>query len=150
MVDVMDAGKRSALMSRIRGKNTAPELHVRRGLWRAGFRYRLHSIGLKGKPDIVLRRWNAAVFVHGCFWHHHDQCKLAKLPSTRSGFWSEKLLGNRTRDERAVQMLRSQGWRVAVVWECAIRAAPEKTIRSLVTWVRSSHAELELRDEATP
>ena len=86
MVDVMSAEKRSALMSRIRGKSTGPELLVRNRLWRAGFRYRLHAKGLPGRPDLVLRKWKAVEFVHGCFWHRHAGCRYFRLPKTRSDF----------------------------------------------------------------
>jgi DNA mismatch endonuclease (patch repair protein) len=144
MVDVMDAGKRSALMSRIRGKNTTPELQVRRALWNAGFRYRLHSAALKGKPDIILKKWNAVVFVHGCFWHYHADCRLSKLPGTRPDFWAAKLIGNRERDQAAVESLRAKGWRVAIVWECALREDAGRSGRKLVRWLRGNRARLDV------
>lgn len=136
MVDVMSAGDRSALMSRIRGKNTAPELRVRKLLWQQGLRYRLHGVRLPGKPDLVFPRWRAAVFVHGCFWHRHTGCPLFRLPKTRTEFWDEKLRLNQQRDNRAVHALVEAGWRVAVAWECAIRITPDAVSRELATWIR--------------
>ena len=150
MVDVMTSDKRSALMSRIRGKDTAPEVLVRKLLWHSGLRFRLHESGLPGRPDIVLRRWRVAVFVHGCFWHHHDNCPLFRLPATRTDFWETKLVRNRERDLDAIRMLRMAGWRVAVVWECALRGDDEATGHSLVSWIHSdsTSAELLRRDES--
>lgn len=137
MVDVMSAEKRSALMSRIKGKNTAPEVFVRKYLWRAGLRYRLHTRGLPGKPDLVLKRWGAVVFIHGCFWHRHEGCPLFRLPKTRADFWDQKLRGNQTRDLKAIAALSADGWRVCVVWECALRSDPESTCQKLIDWIRS-------------
>ena len=136
MVDVMSAEKRSALMSRIRGKDTSPEMCVRKYLWEAGLRYRLHPGRMPGRPDMVLKRWNAVVFVHGCFWHSHAGCSFFRLPKTRVEFWEEKLRLNRERDERTVSALAADGWRVAIVWECAVRADPLATGHTLATWVR--------------
>jgi DNA mismatch endonuclease (patch repair protein) len=136
MVDVMSADKRSALMSRIRAKNTGPELLIRKYLWSAGFRYRLHNKRLPGKPDLVLPRWNATVFVHGCFWHRHAGCPYFRLPKTRAAFWDEKLAGNQARDSAAIAALIDDGWRVAVVWECAVRASSYATGRKLASWLQ--------------
>ncbi|MDZ4056810.1 MAG: very short patch repair endonuclease [Polynucleobacter sp.] len=132
----MSAERRSALMSRIKGKNTAPEVFVRKYLWRAGMRYRLHTSGLPGKPDLVLKRWDAVVFVNGCFWHRHSGCPLFRLPKTRSEFWDQKLRANQIRDLKAIAELSGAGWRVCVVWECALRAAPEQSCSHLVDWIR--------------
>lgn len=109
-------------MSGIRGKNTKPEILIRSKLHRQGFRFRLHVRDLPGKPDIVLPRYRAAIFVHGCFWHGHD-CPLFKLPSTRRDFWREKIERNQKNDLNAKKLLLDSGWRVGVVWECAIRGA---------------------------
>jgi len=109
-------------MSGIRGKNTKPEILIRSKLHRQGFRFRLHVRDLPGKPDIVLPRYRAAIFVHGCFWHGHD-CPLFKLPSTRRDFWREKIEHNQKNDLNAKKLLSDSGWRVGVVWECAIRGA---------------------------
>lgn len=115
----MSREKRSALMARIRGRNTGPEMIVRRLLYALGYRYRLHCRELPGKPDIVFRSRQVAVFVHGCFWHRHD-CGLAYVPKTRPEFWQRKFEGNVARDERTKRALESAGWRVIVVWECQL------------------------------
>lgn len=107
-------------MSGIRGKNTKPELLVRKGLHARGFRFRLHSPNVPGKPDLVLARYRAAIFVHGCFWHGHD-CHLFRLPSTNSQFWQEKIGRNRSRDLQVREQLATSGWRVMVIWECALK-----------------------------
>ena len=127
-------------MSGIRGKNTKPEMLTRRALFAAGYRFRLHRRDLPGAPDIVLPGRSVAIFVHGCFWHMHAGCKNAKLPSTRSEFWRDKLEGNVERDQRAVELLLSNGWRVLTVWECATRepAALAGLSESLSTWIEGS------------
>src|SRR6478609_6430348 len=122
MTDVFSRAKRSWVMSRIRCKNTNPELVVRSFLHRRGFRFRLHVNDLPGKPDIVLPKYRIAIFVHGCFWHHHARCRNATFPTTRSIFWRSKILGNKRRDAKAVRQLRSLGWDVLTVWECETAA----------------------------
>lgn len=124
MVDVLTPAQRQLNMSRIRGKDTKPELLLRRGLHALGFRFRLHRKDLPGRPDLVFPGRRAVIFVHGCFWHGHD-CPMCKLPATRPEFWQAKIAGNRDRDERAIRALGVAGWRVLVVWECAIHG-PEK------------------------
>lgn len=143
MADVMKPEQRSALMSRIRGKDTTPEKLVRAMLWRQGFRFRLHAKDVKGRPDILLPKWRAAVLVHGCFWHGHQNCRLFRLPSTRAEFWNQKLASNQARDQRTLTALSEAGWRVAVVWECALRDDPNALGHSLTSWMRSdaTHAE---------
>ncbi|WP_042301822.1 very short patch repair endonuclease [Paraburkholderia kururiensis] len=139
MVDVVDAATRSRMMSGIRGRNTKPEILVRRLLHRRGFRFRLDVRELPGRPDIVLPRYRAAIFVHGCFWHGHD-CPLFKWPQTRPEFWREKIARNRANDAKALAALAAQGWRIAIVWECAIRGADRDVgalIERLDTWLRS-------------
>lgn len=121
MVDVVSVAVRSAMMAGIKGKNTKPEMLVRKALFAEGYRFRLHRKDLSGNPDIVLPGCKVAIFVHGCFWHAHQRCRLAKLPATRPDFWREKLAGNAARDEAAVSALRLQGWRVLVIWECFLR-----------------------------
>jgi DNA mismatch endonuclease, patch repair protein len=114
---------RSAQMARIRARDTKPELRVRRALHAAGLRFRLHAKDLQGKPDLVFRSWRTAVFVHGCFWHRHQDrnCKLARLPKTKLEFWKPKLESNRARDLRVRADLEAQGWVVIEVWECRTR-----------------------------
>lgn len=121
MVDPLTAAARAARMSRIRTADTTPELRLRRLLWRDGFRFRLSDRSLPGKPDIVLPRWKAVIFVNGCFWHAHEQCRYFKLPGTRVEFWSSKLQANAARDKRVTEECRALGWRTITVWECALR-----------------------------
>lgn len=127
------------MMSGIRGKNTRPEVQVRRILHSAGFRFRLHVKKLPGTPDIVLPRFRAVVFVHGCFWHGHN-CPLFRLPATRSAFWKAKITRNRANDDRQRAALARLGWRVATVWECALRgqtALPgDELLGHLARWLR--------------
>ena len=122
------------MMSGIRGKDTKPELEVRRFLHRLGFRYRIHDKRLPGHPDIVLPRYRTVVFVHGCFWHQHPGCKLAAKPGTNVEFWRDKLRGNVERDARSMQRLSELGWRSVTVWECETGdlVALPGIIRSLV------------------
>lgn len=123
MADIVDPQTRSRMMSGIRGKNTQPEMLVRRILHAMGYRYRLHARELPGKPDIVFRRRRLAIFVHGCFWHRHSdpECRLARMPKSRVDFWQPKLEGNRRRDEANVAALEAAGWKVLLVWECQLR-----------------------------
>jgi DNA mismatch endonuclease, patch repair protein len=126
-------------MARIRGKDTKPELLVRRGLHAKGFRFRLHA-RLPGKPDIVLPGRRAAIFVHGCFWHGHD-CALFRLPGTRTDFWREKIAGNRARDKAAIERLQCDGWRTLTIWECSIRGKgrrdPQEVLDEIAIWLCS-------------
>lgn len=123
--------QRSQIMSRIRGKNTRPELIVRSFLHKHGFRYRLHVAALPGKPDILLPKFRTAVFVHGCFWHGHSNCKRSSLPSTRRELWKKKISGNSRRDRRSLSALRSKGWKPIILWECQIGKGEERLHRSL-------------------
>lgn len=120
MADVLTPAQRSLNMSRIRGRDTKPELVVRRGLHARGLRFRLHRRDLPGRPDLVLPRYRTAIFIHGCFWHGHH-CPMFKWPATRPDFWKRKIGGNRERDAAAVAALRREGWRVLLIWECAAR-----------------------------
>lgn len=119
-MDVLTPAQRQLNMSRIRGRDTAPELVIRRALHARGFRYRLNDRTLPGRPDLVFPKYKAVIFVHGCFWHGHD-CHLFKWPATRHAFWQAKINGNRSRDALSLQRLIDQGWRVLVVWECALK-----------------------------
>lgn len=137
MTDVFDSAKRSQLMSRIRSKNTKPELFVRKLLYGSGLRYRLNSKELPGHPDIVLKKWRTTVFVNGCFWHVHQGCRSAATPASNQIFWKEKLQTNRERDIRNYKLLREQGWRVLVVWECACKAKFAEELRTrMVQFIR--------------
>ena len=141
MVDTLTKAERSERMSRVRGKDTKPELIVRRMVHRMGYRYRLHLRELPGTPDLVLQSRKKAIFVHGCFWHRHpDQaCKLARLPKSRLDFWKPKLEGNRHRDRESQAKLRNMGWDVLVVWEC--QTADTDHIRNtLLSFLKEDHA----------
>lgn len=118
MVDRLTPERRSRLMSHVRSKDTTPELQVRRQLHAMGYRFRLYRKDLPGKPDIVLPKYGAAIFVNGCFWHRHRGCKKASMPSTNVEFWNEKFRRNVARDRKNVGLLRRAGWRVLTVWEC--------------------------------
>ncbi len=148
MADVVDAETRSRMMSGISGRNTRPEILVRKLLFSRGLRYRLHVKQLAGKPDIVLPRFHAVVFVHGCFWHQHD-CHLFRMPATRTEFWKEKIGKNAERDLRHYKTLLGEGWRVAKVWECALKGRTkrlhESVADSLVDWLNGESIELDIR-----
>lgn len=147
MADVVSPAKRSQMMSGIRGKNSLPELMVRKALFAMGYRFRLHRRDLPGNPDIAMPNRKIAVFVHGCFWHAHAACKYAKMPSTRQEFWSKKLQGNAERDQLASAKLQKLGWRVLCVWECATRdknAIYELPIR-LADWIAGEETAGEIR-----
>ncbi len=123
MVDVVTPQVRSRMMSGIRGKNTMPEILVRRFLHGLGFRYRLHDRALPGAPDLVFPRHGAVIFVHGCYWHRHEGCKYATTPASNVAFWETKFAGNVRRDRTAVMALKKAGWRVFVLWECGLRTS---------------------------
>jgi len=147
MTDVVDSTTRSRMMSGIRARDTRPEMQVRQILHRMGFRFRLHVRKLPGTPDIVLPRWRAVIFVHGCFWHGHD-CPYFRLPKTRTDFWREKIIQNQHNDHRAVQSLRAAGWRIGIVWECALRGANrnvDNVARQLERWLHGQENEVEVR-----
>ncbi|MCY1282346.1 Very short patch repair protein [compost metagenome] len=121
MVDTISADERSHIMSLVKGKNTRPEMLVRRMVHNAGFRYRLHDAKLPGKPDLVFSRKRKVIFVHGCFWHRHEGCPLARTPKSNQKYWLAKLEGNKARDETNLRKLRDAGWQILVVWECELR-----------------------------
>lgn len=129
MADVVDPAKRSEMMAGIGAKNTKPELVVRQALHRLGYRFRLHRKDLPGKPDIVLPKWKTVIFVHGCFWHGHENCPLFRLPKSRTEFWKEKIAANLQRDKAVREKLHKAHWRQIEVWECATKGrmafAPE-------------------------
>ena len=125
MMDIVDSGRRSEMMSRIKGRDTVPEILVRRVAHGLGFRYRLYRKGLPGRPDLVFPRHRAVVFVHGCFWHRHEACRYAYEPKSRVRFWTEKFRQNVARDQRNEQALHTLGWRVLVIWECETRNPTE-------------------------
>jgi DNA mismatch endonuclease (patch repair protein) len=148
----VDAATRSRMMAGIKGKNTKPELLLRKALHRRGFRYTLHSKSLPGRPDIVFPSRKAVIFVHGCFWHGHD-CRFFKWPSTRVEFWREKIEHNMHRDERNIQALLGAGWRVATIYECSFRSAGtercERTASSCASWIKSKRKSLKVPRHST-
>lgn len=148
MVDIVPADVRSRMMSGIRSMNTKPELLLRKSLHARGFRFRLHDPNLPGKPDIVLPRYRAVIFAHGCFWHGHD-CHLFKWPKTREEFWQKKIARNRAVDAKTLAALRKTGWRHALVWECALkgrtRLSLEQALALLEDWLKSDAEHLEIR-----
>lgn len=132
-MDVVSPEKRSVMMSGIRGRNTRPEILVRKFLHSAGFRFRLHLKDLPGSPDIVLPKYKACIFVHGCFWHRHLGCRFTTSPATRPEFWARKFAGNQARDTKNVDALQAKGWRVLVVWECGLRSGAAMT--EIASWL---------------
>ena len=115
-------------MSRIRSKNTKPELLLRSGLHKKGYRFRLHNVNLPGKPDLVFPKYRAVIFVHGCFWHYHFYCRDGHIPKSNEKYWKEKLINNVQRDKQHVLDLEAQGWKVLIVWECEINNDIESVI----------------------
>ncbi len=148
LVDVVSPEKRSQMMAGIKGKDTKPEVIIRRALFKQGFRYRINDRSLPGKPDIVLKKYNAIIQVNGCFWHGHD-CHLFKWPSTRPEFWKEKISRNKTNDRKKLEKLRELGWRALIVWECALRGKTKLEFESLLNdvslWIISDTTFMEIR-----
>jgi DNA mismatch endonuclease, patch repair protein len=148
MPDIVAPETRSRMMAGIRGTNTKPELILRRGLHALGFRFRLHDRSLPGRPDIVLPRFRAVIFAHGCFWHGHN-CHLFRLPATRTEFWEAKISRNREVDTRTSVALAQLGWRQGIVWECALKGRTrlplEDVLGQCAAWLRSEARELEIR-----
>jgi DNA mismatch endonuclease, patch repair protein len=148
VADVHDSETRSRNMSAIRSSHTKPEIVVRRALHAAGLRYRLHDKKLLGKPDLVFPRYKAVVFVHGCFWHQHD-CHLFRMPATRQDFWREKLGRNAATDQRVTIALQDGGWRVATVWECALKGRSRldftEAMQELIAWIKADDQTLTIR-----
>lgn len=145
MIDIVDRKTRSRMMSRIRGRDTGPELLLRKALHRMGFRYRMHVRGLPGRPDLVFPKYRALVFVHGCFWHRHSECAQATTPSSNVLFWREKFERTVERDAAVVAELRKQGWRIAVVWECALGKKELVDVSGRIgMWLMSGKGQLEL------
>ena len=133
MAYVHDQQTRSYNMSRIKGKNTKPEMKVRQFLFANGYRYRLNDKKLPGKPDIVLPKYKTVIFVHGCFWHGHTNCKYYVIPKTNTDWWLTKIEGNIANDEKAVKALKEDGWKIITIWECDLKPAKvEKTLTALL------------------
>ena len=148
MADIVSKEKRSEMMSGIRGKNTKPELLIRKGLHAKGFRYKLHVKDLAGQPDIVLPKYKAVIFIHGCFWHKHSSY-LFKMPSTRVDFWEKKLNRNVEKDKESLDKLKANGWRILIIWECAVKGRTKKPIDeimdSIISWLKSDNKYFAIR-----
>lgn len=143
----MTPEQRSRTMARIRSKDTKPEMFVRRALHAAGYRYSLHSKKLPGRPDLVLAKHHTVIFVHGCFWHGHTNCKHFRLPATRSEFWKQKISNNQNRDQKSLRKLRAEKWRVCIIWECAQRNGTwtaDGLVQAFTTWLGGDKMFLEL------
>lgn len=151
MTDVVDSATRSRMMSGIQAKNTSPELLIRKALHARGFRFRIHVKHLPGKPDLVLPKYSAVIFIHGCFWHGHD-CRYFKVPKTRREFWLDKIGRNRARDLVQTEASLAAGWRVLVVWECAVRAMKKQKSTLLIDrvsdWLVNGSEYFQLDEEA--
>jgi DNA mismatch endonuclease (patch repair protein) len=143
MTDRLTPVERSRQMARIKGVNTLPELRLRKALHARGLRFRLHVRSLPGRPDVVLPRHRAIVFVHGCFWHRHNGCKLAYKPKSNALFWCKKFAANSARDKRQLRDLASLGWRVVIAWECELRSSDSaaREAARIAAWVRSGSAD---------
>lgn len=147
MADNVSRQKRSEMMSGIRGTDTKPELIIRSALHRLGYRFKLHDRTLPGSPDLVLPKYNSIIQIHGCFWHGHD-CHLFKWPSTRAEFWRQKITDNRQRDKKNLSILKDKGWRVLVIWECAMKGKLklpyDEVISRTSEWLHSECQELQI------
>lgn len=146
MTDIVDKKTRSRMMAGIRGANTKPELALRRALHARGFRFRLHAKNVHGRPDLVFPKYRAVVFVHGCFWHRHEGCRYTTTPSTRQEFWQAKFRANMARDSAVRDALLDKGWRVATVWECALRKPEQVEVAAdlLAEWLRCTTDKIEV------
>ena len=151
MTDIVDSVTRSRMMARIKGKNTKPEIEIRKRMFALGYRYRLHDTKFPGKPDLVLPQYNAIIFFNGCFWHAHD-CKLFKWPSTRKEFWTRKLKGNKKKDKENIEALKRLRWRILIIWECAYRSTSKKDwdkidgiVAKAIKWLNSKSKYREIK-----
>ncbi|MFH1461790.1 MAG: DNA mismatch endonuclease Vsr [bacterium] len=138
MADIFTKTKRSQIMTSIKGKNTFPELNVRRALFAKRLRYRIHDKNLPGVPDIVFHKYKAIIFIHGCFWHQHG-CKASTLPKTNESFWAKKLRNNFERDNENLKILKAMGWRVRIIWSCELKNKKflknEKAVNEIFNWI---------------
>lgn len=136
-MDIWNKEKRSEVMSKILSSNTGPERRVRKILSTLGYRYRLNVKNLPGKPDIVLRKHNSIIFVHGCFWHLHSQCRDGTIPKSRTKYWKDKLLNNKKRDAKNIRELKQKGWKVLRLWECEIEKSPDRVIKKIERFLKA-------------
>ncbi|MBC7191937.1 very short patch repair endonuclease [Marinobacter sp.] len=152
MVDIVDHQTRSRMMSGIKGKNTKPEIWIRKALHASGFRFRLHRKDLPGSPDVVLPKYHAVILINGCFWHGHD-CHLFKWPQTRREFWKDKINGNIARDQKNQAELKLLGWRVCILWECELKGTKEdrrlEAIDTVAKWIVDESSEIHIPHSRT-
>lgn len=149
MIDTVDKATRSRNMAAIKSRNTTPELLIRSILHKKGFRFRLHDKKLPGKPDIVFPKYNAVIFINGCFWHGHSNCKFFRLPGTRTEYWKNKINKNQYNDAKSIELLLANNWRVCIIWECKIRASKKNLTQLteiLSNFLKGTESFLELRD----
>lgn len=145
MADIVDKSTRSRMMAAIKGKNTQPEMQLRKALHAAGFRYRLHAANLPGRPDLVLPKYEAAIQVQGCFWHRHEGCPNCTTPTSNKSFWREKFSRTVERDRQNLKRLLESGWRVALVWECGLRKdGKDCCFEALSKWLKGNGSFIEL------
>ena len=150
MADIVSSAVRSRMMSGIQAKDTKPEILVRKALHAKGYRFRLHRKDLPGNPDITLAKFRTVILVHGCFWHMHKGCKLARIPSSRTEFWTAKLRANAMRDETAESRLLALGWRVLTIWECYLKStSPEVLQADLARWISGNEVSGDFNDLPT-
>ncbi|HAW33432.1 MAG TPA: very short patch repair endonuclease [Alphaproteobacteria bacterium] len=138
MTDTLSKEERSRVMAKVKSRDTKPEKKVRSMLFSLGFRFRLCQKNLPGKPDIVLKKYKTVVFVHGCFWHGHENCRKARIPKSNVEFWKNKIERNKQRFDEVAGQLRAQGWKVVVVWECEIEKDFENTMRKLIAAIEKN------------
>ena len=140
MVDIVEKTKRSQMMSGIKGKNTKPEIIIRKELFKIGFRYKINDPGLPGKPDLVFPKYKAVIFINGCFWHRHN-CHLFKWPSSNVEFWHKKINKTVEKDKENIQRLTLSGWRVLEIWECSIKGKTKLCLNEIidqtVNWIKT-------------
>lgn len=133
MADTFSKEKRHEIMSKVRSKDTKIKIRVRHWLYNHGMRYRKHCNDILGKPDLAIKKYKIAIFIHGCFWHGHDNCKNYRLPKTNLDYWQEKINKNAKRDHANINNLQNLGWRVFVVWECQIKSDFESAMQNLLS-----------------
>lgn len=149
--DIVDKATRSRIMRAIRSRDTSPERMVRSMLHTRGFRFRLHVRTLPGSPDIVLPKYRAAIFIHGCFWHRHTGCVRASTPKANANFWKQKFLNNVARDRRNLRLLKKQGWRVATIWECALTETERESLTVRISsWISGQLLRFEMPSRRSP
>ena len=148
MADFLSVNQRHRCMSRVKSKDTKPEILLRKSFWKRGLRYRVNEVKLPGKPDIVIPKYRTVIFVHGCFWHGHKNCKKASIPATNTEFWKAKITRNQQRDQEVWRQLEAKGWSVIIVWECQLmKAVLEETIARVEAEILSNGERYEREKE---